>query len=73
MSRLETSIKRLKQRSKLPAGDKIDIISCQRCGTSIWVWCNDKKLAYIHHTHILCTYCRAAERAENAAIFGRKS
>jgi hypothetical protein len=64
-----SAVRRLKQRSKLPAGDRIVQIPCEHCSTTILVWNNDPILYPYYRYKKLCSYCRAAERAENAAIF----
>jgi hypothetical protein len=71
MTRVSSAIKRLKQRSKLPAGDKIVTIACIRCCTPLLCWNDDLILAPHYPYRVLCTQCRAADRAEKRAIFGK--
>jgi hypothetical protein len=71
MSKVSSAVKRLKQRSKLPAGDKIVTIACVRCCTPLLCWNDDPYLTPYYPYQRVCSQCRAAERAENRAIFGK--
>lgn len=70
MSILSSARKRLQQRSKLPAGDRIVQVSCEKCGTAIMCWNNDFLLHPNYPYQRLCSYCKEAEKAYNRAIFG---
>jgi len=69
---IATAKKRLIQRSKLPTGDSIVPIGCSRCATSILCWNTDPMVTGLYPYRVLCSYCRAAERAENVMRFGNK-
>jgi hypothetical protein len=71
MSKVSSAVKRLKQRSKLPAGDKIVTIACVRCCTPLLCWNDDPYLTPYYPYQRVCAQCRAADRAENRAIFGK--
>jgi hypothetical protein len=66
---IERAVKRMKQRSKLPAGDRIIPLACQECGTKILCWNDDFMLSSAYPYKRKCTYCREAEKAENRAIW----
>jgi hypothetical protein len=71
MGTVKSAIKRMKQRSKLPSGDKIVTIHCEECNGGILCWNDDPILSPYYTYRVLCTQCRAADRAENRAIFGK--
>jgi hypothetical protein len=70
---VKSAVNRLKQRSKLPSGDRIVSIPCVKCRTPLLCWNDDPYLTPYYPYQRICTYCRAAERAEKVAIFGKKS
>jgi LSD1 subclass zinc finger protein len=71
MTPLARAKRRMAQRSKLPSGANIAAIRCSLCKTPILCWDSDPRVTGRYPYEVKCTYCVAAERAKNAAIFGR--
>lgn len=60
---IKTAMHRVRQRSKLPSGDRIVTVRCE-CGTPMYLWSDAIRPGQ------RCSYCILADRAEKAAVWG---
>ena len=69
---VQSAIKRMQQRSKLPTGSRIIATPCEDCHNEILCWEDDTLLTPLYPYRKRCSYCKEAERAFNRAIFSKK-
>lgn len=72
MSKIQSAMQYMKRRANLPTGDHIVELECEKCGTPILCWNDDKMLFDCYPYEKTCTNCKRIAREEYLAINGRR-